>query len=183
MTNIDVQSRANDIPPKGRLILGGAIFVFGLSCPVLVPLVLASGLPAGWKSVLSGLLLLGIPELFTIAAVAVLGKAGFNYLKSRLYAAFKRHAAPPEIVSRRRYRIGLALFVLPLFFGFLAPYVGSFIPGFDAHSRVISAAGDVLLLSSLFVLGGDFWDKLQALFIYDARAHLPARSAVARRAA
>jgi hypothetical protein len=28
-------------------------------------------------------------------------------------------------------------------------------------------------LSSLFVLGGDFWDKVRALFIYDARAVLP----------
>jgi hypothetical protein len=31
--------------------------------------------------------------------------------------------------------------------------------------------GDVLLVSSLFVLGGEFWDKLRALFVHDARAH------------
>jgi hypothetical protein len=30
--------------------------------------------------------------------------------------------------------------------------------------------GDVLLISSLFVLGGDFWDKVRALFVYDAKA-------------
>jgi hypothetical protein len=29
-------------------------------------------------------------------------------------------------------------------------------------------------LASLFVLGGDFWDKLRALFLYQARAIFPA---------
>jgi hypothetical protein len=41
-----------------------------------------------------------------------------------------------------------------------------------------AVAGDLLLLASLFVLGGDFWDKLKALFIYDARAHMPDDQAV-----
>jgi hypothetical protein len=27
---------------------------------------------------------------------------------------------------------------------------------------------DLLLFSSLFVLGGDFWDKIRGLFIHDA---------------
>jgi hypothetical protein len=30
-------------------------------------------------------------------------------------------------------------------------------------------AGDITLILSLFVLGGDFWDKVQALFLYDAK--------------
>jgi len=32
---------------------------------------------------------------------------------------------------------------------------------------------DLVFLSSLFVLGGDFWDKLRALFNYNARAVFP----------
>jgi hypothetical protein len=28
----------------------------------------------------------------------------------------------------------------------------------------------LLLLTSLFVLGGEFWDKLRSLFIYEAKA-------------
>jgi hypothetical protein len=32
-------------------------------------------------------------------------------------------------------------------------------------------------LLSLFVLGGDFWDKLRALFIHGAKATLPQRRA------
>jgi hypothetical protein len=29
---------------------------------------------------------------------------------------------------------------------------------------------DLVTLVSLFVLGGDFWDKVRALFLHDARA-------------
>jgi len=38
-------------------------------------------------------------------------------------------------------------------------------------------AGDVLLLVSLVVLGGDFWDKLRSLFIHSARAVIPEKPA------
>jgi hypothetical protein len=31
-------------------------------------------------------------------------------------------------------------------------------------------AGDLIFLVSLFVLGGDFWDKLKALFIFESKA-------------
>jgi len=32
---------------------------------------------------------------------------------------------------------------------------------------------DVMLIASLFVLGGNFWDKLRALFVRDALAVFP----------
>jgi len=54
----DANSQAVVPPPKGRLLFGGAVFVLGLLCPLLVPLVAASDLPTEWKTVLSGLLLL-----------------------------------------------------------------------------------------------------------------------------
>jgi hypothetical protein len=33
--------------------------------------------------------------------------------------------------------------------------------------------GDVVFVTSLFVLGGDFWDKLRSLFVHGARAVFP----------
>jgi len=155
-------------PPGGRLALGATIFGLGMICPVFVPLVAATELPAAWKAGLSGLLLLGIPEIFTLAAVAVLGKPGFDYLRGRIFA-FLRRLAPPKRVGPTRYRIGLVLFALPLLLGWLGPYLIphalSAEPGLPVH-----IAGDVLLLASLFVLGGDFWDKLRALFVHGAVA-------------
>ncbi|MBW2462481.1 MAG: hypothetical protein JRH11_12605 [Deltaproteobacteria bacterium] len=48
----------------------------------------------------------GIPEVFTVAAVAVMGKSGFAWVKGKAFGFLKRHG-PPEVVSLTRYRIGL----------------------------------------------------------------------------
>jgi hypothetical protein len=48
-------------------------------------------------------------------------------------------------------------------------------PELGVNRLPISIAGDVMLLTSLFMLGGDFWDKLQALFIHQAKVHIPKR--------
>ena len=167
------QSKISEAPlSQSRLLCGGAIFIFGLLCPLFIPLVTASNLPTGWKVTISGLLALGIPELFALIAAALLGKAGFNYLKGRLFGWFKRFA-PPDAVSRTRYRIGLVMFVLPLIAGWLLPYFSHLIPAFEENRLTVNIGGDLLFLSSFFVLGGDFWDKVRALFIHGAKAQFP----------
>jgi hypothetical protein len=166
-------SRKNDTrhsakPPAARLILGGAIFISGFLSPLLTPLVVTSSLPTTWKTAISGLLVFGIPELFMVIAVAVLGKEGYNYLKSKLFAILKK-AAPPDEVSQIRYHIGLFLFLLPIFVGWLLPYFTSLIPHYEEYRMIINVSGDLMLLISFFVLGGDFWDKLRGLFVHKAK--------------
>lgn len=159
-------------PPRGRLLVGAGVLIFGWLCPLFVPLVVSSNLSAEWKTVFSGLLLLGIPELFTLAAVAVLGKTGFEYLKGVLFGLLRR-LAPPDAVSLTRYRIGLVMFLLPLLFAWISAYVPNHIPGFAANPIAFAVIGDVMFATSLFVLGGDFWDKFRALFVHGARARFP----------
>lgn len=159
--------------PRGRLLVGGGVLIFGWLCPLFVPLVLASGWPNAWKTTLSGLLMLGIPELFTLAAAAIMGKSGFDYLKAQGFAWLRR-LAPPDAVGVTRYRVGLTLFTVPILFGWVSAYVPDLIPGFVDHARAFAVVGDVMLIASLLVLGGDFWDKLRALFVHRARAHFPA---------
>ena len=60
------------------------------------------------KSFVSGALLIGAPEVFSLVSIAILGKDGFNYLKEKIFALLRR-AAPSAKVSRTRYRIGLAI--------------------------------------------------------------------------
>ena len=146
----------------------------GFLCPLLVPLLVSSGLPAVWKTTLSGLFLFGIPELFTLVAVAVMGKAGFDFFKARFFGFLKRHG-PPESVSPIRYRIGLVLFLLPLLLGWITPYVSHLIPDYEANRVVVGITGDIMLLVSLFVLGGEFWDKVRSLFIQGATAIFPTK--------
>jgi len=161
-------------PPTGRLITGSIILVVGFLCPVLIPFVLTSGWHAGIITVISGLLAFGIPELFMIIAVAVLGKEGYNFLKVR-FAKFMERYGPPDEVSPIRYTIGLILFILPISLGMLLPYLGLFFPFFFTYLLWFVIPSDIILLISLFVLGGHFWDKLRSLFIRNSRAVLDVR--------
>ena len=163
-------------PPRGRLFVGATVFVVGFLSPLLVPLVTQSDLSTGWKTTLTGLLIAGIPELGMLIAVALLGKSGFNYLtggiKRRLGAFMEEHG-PAQTVSAKRYKVGLVLFLIPILFGWAAPYAEHHIPGYESNQLLYALIGDVLLVSSLFVLGGEFWDKIRSLFVHGAVARFP----------
>ena len=155
-----------------RFRLGLTILIVGCLSPLLIPVVTRTSLATEWKTIISGLLAVGIPEVFTVAAIAIMGKSGYNLIKERIFGFLKRHG-PPDRVSLTRYRIGLVMFVLPIVFGWLGPYGAHQIPGYEAHRFTVNVIGDVMLISSLFVLGGDFWDKVRALFICEAKSHIP----------
>ena len=70
------------------------------------------------------------------------------------------------------------MFVLPVGFAWLGPYGAHLIPGYETHRFVVSLIGDVMFVASLFVLGGDFWDKVRALFVYGATAKFPEPSSI-----
>ena len=162
---------------RWRLRLGLIVFVIGFLSPLLIPLVTASDLTTKWKAVISTCLAAGIPELFSVVAIAIMGKPGYNYIKARCFAFLKKHG-PPDKVSPIRYRIGLVMFALPILFGWLAPYVPTVIPGYDLQGLIVNIIGDTMLISSFFVLGGDFWDKIRSLFVYGASAKFPEPSSI-----
>jgi hypothetical protein len=116
--------------------------------------------------------LLAGSEVLGIVAVAVMGKSGYAYIKNRVFG-FLKQCGPPVEVSRTRYAIGLVMFAVPIAFAWLAPYAAELFPGYQGNEFTYAIAGDLLLLLSLFVLGGDFWDKLRALFIHGAKAAFP----------
>jgi hypothetical protein len=162
-----------EVPAAGwRLKLGITLFSLSILLPVIgVPLVAAMGLSATTVATVSGVLLAGA-EVLGIAAVAVMGKSGYAYIKNRVFGFFKQYGPPAE-VSRTRYTIGLVMFAVPILFGWVAPYASGLIPGYAGNEFTYAIVGDLLLLTSLFVLGGDFWDKLRALFIGGAKAVFP----------
>jgi len=166
--------KLNSTPPKiprARLIVGTVVFIVGFLMPLLVPVVAKMDISLGVKTTISGLLLLGIPELFMLTTIAILGKEGYNFLKQKVFALFKKYG-PADRVGKARYRIGLILFSLPLLTGLFLPYFDHLIPDFEAYELKVNIIGDAMLIISLFVLGGDFWDKIRSLFIYNSKAVL-----------
>ena len=156
-----------------RLTLGVALFGLSIALPVFgVPLVAALELSGTTVATLSGVTLVGA-EVLGIVAVAVMGKPGYAYIKNRVFRSLKQYG-PPDTVSRTRYTIGLVMFAGPVVLGWLAPYAADLIPGYRGHEIVFAIVGDLLLLAGLFVLGGDFWDKLRSLFVHGAKAAFPA---------
>lgn len=166
-------------PARLRLILGGSLFALGVLAPAFVPLVALSSLPVAWKTAISGSLIIGGPELLMVAAAAVLGRRGFAWMSGhakRILARLLHRYGPPATVSRRRYRIGLVLFFAPLVLALLTPFVADLVPGYEAWRMHYALASNLLLVVGLFVLGGEFWEKLRALFVHGACALPPPKA-------
>jgi hypothetical protein len=99
-----------------------------------------------------------------------MGKSGYAYIKNRVFEFLKQHG-PTQKVSCGRYNIGLVIFCMPFLFGWLSPYISKSVPGLLSYPLPYSVGGDILILTSLLVLGGDFWDKIRSLFIHDTEVH------------
>ena len=167
------QTNPSENPALGwRIKLGAAIFGFSILLPVVgIPLVSGLGLSTTVTASVSGGLLVGA-EVLGIGAVAVMGKSGYAFIKNRVFGFLKQHG-PPRKVSRGRYIIGLVIFCVPFMFGWLSLYISKWVPGLMSHPLSYALGGDILILASLLILGGDFWDKIRSLFIHDAEVHFP----------
>ncbi len=153
---------------KKRIYLGAVILIIGFLAPLFIPIVLATDWSSTLKSFVSGALAFGIPEVFMLVSVAVMGKDGFAYLKRYLGLVIRRYG-PPDSVGRTRHIIGVVMFIFPLVFSIVFPYIQDYLGFIKDNEILIMIILHCLLLSSLFVLGGDFWDKLRGLFLRKAR--------------
>lgn len=154
-----------------RLLIGGACFGLAQSLPLFIPLVISSDLQSEPKTVLSGLMLFGLPEIGSFIAISILGKAGYDWLKSKMFDLFKR-ARPTADVGPIRYYTGITIFCILLTLGIIDPYVSDFFPAYlKQNHRLYISFADAVFVINFFIIGGDFWDKLRALFVYEARAN------------
>jgi hypothetical protein len=159
-------------PTGWRFRLGLFFFVLGWICPLFIPLLTFLSISNETKALLTGVLLIGAPEVFSVVSIIILGKSGFEYIKSKVFS-FIRRAAPHGQVSRFRYRVGLTMLLLHVIFANLIFYAPDLITGYGENRLAVNLVAEFLFIVTLFVLGGEFWEKLRALFIYDAKAALP----------
>ena len=67
-------------------------------------------------------------------------------------------------VSKPRYYIGLTISVVSLVPFYLYGYLPHLMPAGDARIYIL-AGSDLSFLVSVFLMGGEFWDKLRRLFV------------------
>lgn len=151
-----------------RFKTGIAIVCLILASWLLIPVAASAGIEGSKVAALTGVLFIA-NKILLLLAIAIMGKAGFQELKQRLYGYVSALAPADVEVGPARHRIGLLMFCLPLISSFLEPYVDNFWPGLRPNLWQLQLLGDVMLIGSFFVLGGNFWDKVRALFIRTAR--------------
>ena len=157
-----------------RLALGVALLAIGAVLPFGAVFVFETDWPPILKSALTGILLFG-PELATIPAAAIMGKENF----ARIVAGLKRcirNIKPAGDIGPVRHAIGLVLFLVPVLPAYVMAYLPSRMPDNSAERLWVNLCADAGFVTSLFVLGGDFWDKLKSLFVREARVTFPAQT-------
>ncbi len=167
-----MSSDHNTVEPNSaswRFKLGIAIICLMLALWLTVPLAAAADIPGSKIAVLTGILFIA-NKVLLLLVIAVMGKSGFQELKRHLFGYVSAIAPTAELeIGPVRHRVGLVMFCLPLISSFLEPYVDSLWPGLRPNLWQLQLLGDAMLIGSFFVLGGNFWDKVRALFIRTAR--------------
>src|SRR5262249_5834091 len=125
------------------------------------------GLSTAQAALLAGALVAGVPEVLCILAVALLGKATFQYLTHRAKRALRR-AVVDRPASRARYYIGLAIVLVSWLPAYLYAYVPGAMPGGPARIYIL-AGMDLAFVASVFVMGGEFWEKVRRIFVYEGK--------------
>ena len=156
-----------------RFILGVMLLVIGCILPLGAFLVPLTDWPVTVKTTVGGVLFFGF-EIMAIPAVAIMGKENFERIVATLRSRL-RMLKPAGEVGRVRHAIGLTLFLLPLVPTYIMAYAPWWLPDSSPERLYVNLGADAMFLVSLFVLGGDFWDKLRALFVREARAVFPER--------
>lgn len=149
-----------------RFKLGIFIFIFAFALWLLVPLAASMNVPGPRIAAVTGAIFVA-NKVLMLTCIAVMGKAGFQRLKGMAFG-YARGLAPSGPIGPARHVIGLVMFCLPLITAMLEPYVDQFLPGLRPNLWQLQALGDLVLIASFFVLGGDFWNKIRALFVRTA---------------
>jgi hypothetical protein len=168
MPSSETTAGAPELPTGWRFKVGIALFASMILAWLLIPIEAALGMSAGAiAATTAGIAIAN--KIILLLAIAVMGKAGFQELKAKLF----HKLTPPAEVSLMRYRIGLAMFCFPFLQGLLETWASHIAPQLVANRLWVDVAMNIMLIASLFVLGGNFWDKLRSIFVAEARAVFP----------
>ncbi len=153
---------------NGKYYLGMGLFIYSF-IPYVVTLFILPFLSLTDAQMLSiAAILMASAEVAFLLCAVLLGKPFVQMLTAKIKAIFfRRKGALPARVSRTRHRIGIAVLLISV-----APYYITEIvlifgqPSQMQHYALVALliAGDLLFMTSLIVLGGEFWERLKNLF-------------------
>lgn len=150
-----------------RLIAGVSLLILSCLLPLCALVVPLLGLSVAESALVGGMLVAGAPEILILIAIALLGRQNFD----RIVGAAKKFFFTTFFstpVSRTRYYVGLAISILSFVPLYVAGYASSWMPPGDARIFVLASA-DLAFVLSVFIMGGEFWEKFRRLFVWEGR--------------
>jgi hypothetical protein len=150
-----------------RFYSGTAAIVLAVVMPLGAILVPVLGLPTAQSALLVGVLVAGGPEALCILAVALLGKETFQYFTYKAKTAFRR-AVIDRPASKGRYYFGLTIMLVSWLPAYLYAYFPASLPGGNARIYIL-AGMDLAFVASVFLMGGEFWEKVRRIFVYEGK--------------
>jgi hypothetical protein len=146
--------------------LGLALFAYSFGTFGIAALVPFLFSPTVASALVTGVVISG--ELGFWVSAALLGRPFIEALKAKPAALLTRRSSrAPRPISRPRHVFGLVLFSL----SFVTYYVAMATPFLHLSKSteltaivVVAITGELLFVSSLFVLGGEFWGRIKALY-------------------
>ncbi len=130
-------------------------------------------------SIATGLLISS--EISFLLCVALLGKPFIQVIKTKIKGIFrKKGAADLKPVGKVRHAVGITMLLaasivpyslteIALLLGYVEKY---------GHTDLINLLilGDVLFITSFFILGGEFWAQVKKLFEWPGNREVPENS-------
>ena len=105
-------------------------------------------------------------EIAFLCAAALLGKEFVGALKKKIMALFKR-THKPRPVSRNWHRFGITLLAVSTLPYYAVMIYLLFFSHKEAEINFLAwtlVAGETAFIAGLFILGGQFWERLKHLF-------------------
>src|SRR4029077_6680749 len=140
-----------------RFYAGMTAMALAVIMPLSALVVPVLGLSTTQSALLAGVLLAGGPEVLCILAVALLGKETFLYFAHRAKTALRR-AVIDQPASKARYYTGLVVILLSWLPAYIYAYAPALTPQGDARIYLL-AAMDLAFVVSVFLMGGEFWER------------------------
>jgi hypothetical protein len=148
-----------------RITCGQIVLALAILLPFIALLIGFTNLLGSQSREWVGMLLNGPSEVLCLLAVAILGKE-FHARSAPKVRRLLRLPAPAARVSKLRYYCGLAgcLFnALPLY---LYAYLPDMMPA-GSTKYLTMVIADLVFLGSLFFAGGELWEKIRRIFVWE----------------
>jgi len=107
-------------------------------------------------------------EIALLCSAALLGKDFLAAMKKKIMAMFKR-THEPKPISRTMHRFGITLLIASTLPYYAVLVYLLFFEHREAEINFLAwtmVAGEAACIAGLFILGGQFWDRLKHLFLW-----------------